>query len=224
MQAGFWGAEQLGPVLLHLQGLADTSGPSPISGIPVTILLGFALRNNGLIKLPMERLKAGLELSKGTLLRAGIICIGAKLSLVEIANVGLQGVPAVMAAIGTGMLVVPRLGRAMGLSTKLSSLVAAGTSICGVTAISALSPTIRASEQETAVAVANVVAFGTLNMLLMPHVAHALFASSTQAGAFLGLSVHDTAQKGTRVKRINSFLDLSPSSTHLAPPWALCLP
>ena len=53
----------------------------------------------------------------------------------------------------------------MGLPSKMSSLIAAGTSICGVTAITALSPAIKANERDTGVAVVNVVAFGTLGML-----------------------------------------------------------
>lgn len=55
-------------------------------------------------------------------------------------------------------------------------------------------PDPQASQKETAFAIANVVAFGTVNMLLMPHVAHALLPHSEQVGLFLGLAVHDTAQ------------------------------
>jgi uncharacterized membrane protein YadS len=62
----------------------------------------------------------------------------------------------------------------------MSTLVAAGCSICGVTAISALAPIIKAKEQEMAFAVANVVLFGTLGMLLLPYVANALFPISQQ--------------------------------------------
>ena len=192
MQLGFLVADGVGPHLLHLQGIANVSS-SPISGVPIAILLGFAFKNLPGLTLPAA-LNPGLALCKTTLLRTGIVCVGAKLSLVDIATVGLQGLPAVCASITAGMLVVPWLGQKLGLSSRLSALVAAGSSICGVTAISALAPTIKATDRETAFAVANVVAFGTLNMLLMPYVAHALLPTSEQAGLFLGLAVHDTAQ------------------------------
>ena len=52
----------------------------------------------------------------------------------------------------------------MGLPHKMSTLIACGTSICGVTAISALAPAIKATERETSFAIANVVAFGTIGM------------------------------------------------------------
>ena len=76
----------------------------------------------------------------------------------------------------------------------MSSLIAAGTSICGVTAITALSPAIKANERDTGVAVANVVAFGTLGMLTYPYLAHAVMDTSEQVGLFLGLAIHDTSQ------------------------------
>lgn len=66
------------------------------------------------------------------------------------------------------------------------SLLAAGTSICGVTAISALAPAIAATQAEVSVAVANVVLFGTAGMLLLPHAAHYLLGHCSEAaGMFL---------------------------------------
>jgi hypothetical protein len=81
---------------------------------------------------------------------------------------------------GTGLTVIPYVGNKLGLPPRMSTLVAAGCSICGVTAISALAPIIKAKEQEMAFAVANVVLFGTLGMLLLPYVANALFPISQQ--------------------------------------------
>ena len=78
----------------------------------------------------------------------------------------------------------------------LGALLAAGTSICGVTAIGATAPAIAATQAEVAVAVANVVAYGSAGMLAYPHVARHLFPheDSKNIGLFLGLAVHDTAQ------------------------------
>lgn len=53
---------------------------------------------------------------------------------------------------------------------------------------------MQANEQEVAYAVANVVAFGLLGMLVYPAVAHSLFDTSEQVGLFLGTAIHDTAQ------------------------------
>ena len=92
------------------------------------------------------------------------------------------------------MVFVTAFNRFMGLSPKFGSLVAAGSSICGVTAIVSLAPAIGASQREVALAVANVVAFGTLGMLTYPYLANHWFEHSEQIGMFLGLAVHDTSQ------------------------------
>ena len=106
-----------------------------------------------------------------------------------------KGVPCVAASVGMGLYAIPRIAEWLGVEPRVGSLLAIGTSICGVTAISALSPAIGAKEEETGVAVSNVVVFGAMGMLLYPHLAHALFATSpAAAGMFLGLAVHDTSQ------------------------------
>ena len=73
-------------------------------------------------------------------------------------------------------------------------MIAAGTSICGVTAIVSVAPAIEADEREVAYAVANVVAFGLCGMLAYPYLAHAVLGSSETIGLFLGTAVHDTSQ------------------------------
>lgn len=184
--AGTFAAEYLGQALLAFQGVSG--GNSPISGIPVAILLGLGI-NNLSSSLP-ERLTPGLKTCTTTVLRAGIICVGAKLSCFDVVKLGVAGVPVVMSAVGMGLLFTTQLAKFAGLPARMGSLIAAGTSICGVTAITAVAPVIKASPRDTAVAVANVVAFGTMGMLIYPYVAHSLLPASEQIGLFLGTAVH----------------------------------
>ena len=128
------------------------------------------------------------------MLRTGIVLVGIKLSLFEMLRLGLAGIPVVVAAIAAGLLFVPWLNRRLGLPPRLGSLVAAGTSICGVTAIVSTAPAIEADEREVAYAVANVVAFGLFGMLAYPYLAHALLGDSATIGLFLGTAIHDTSQ------------------------------
>lgn len=116
------------------------------------------------------------------------------MSAAEMIELGIAGVPAVIVSISAGMLFVTAFGSFLKLPPRLSSLIAAGTSICGVTAIAALSPAINATQKEVSYAVANVVVFGTLGMLVYPYIANHLFQYSEQVGIFLGLSIHDTSQ------------------------------
>jgi uncharacterized integral membrane protein (TIGR00698 family) len=188
MLAGFWLADWLGHAILAAQGL---SGSSPVSGVPVAIVLGLLLRN--LVPLPAS-LSPGLKFATTTILRAGIVFVGIRLSLFDVLKLGLAGLPVVIAAIATGMVFVTWFNRKLGLPPRLGTLVAAGTSICGVTAIVSTAPAIDADEREVAYAVANVVAFGLFGMLVYPYLAHALLSRSETIGLFLGTAVHDTSQ------------------------------
>ena len=188
MLAGFWLANVIGQQILTAQGL---SGSSPVSGVPVAIVLGLLLRN--LLPLP-NALAPGLKFATTTILRAGIILIGIRLSLFDVVRLGVYGLPVVLGAIATGLLFVTWFNRKLGLPPRLGTLIAAGTSICGVTAIVSTAPAIEADEREVAYAIANVVAFGLIGMLLYPYLAHALLSTSETIGLFLGTAVHDTSQ------------------------------
>lgn len=78
----------------------------------------------------------------------GIVCVGAKLSATEVAAVGLQTLPAVCLALGVAFVIIPRVATALALPRRMGYLIAAGTGICGVTAISALAPAIRVSGRD----------------------------------------------------------------------------
>ena len=188
MLAGFWLADQIGHAILSAQGL---TGSSPVSGVPVAIVLGLLLRNT----LPLPPwLTPGLKFATTTILRAGIVLVGIRLSLFDVLKLGIAGLPVVLAAIATGLFFVTWFNKKLGLPPRLGTLIAAGTSICGVTAIVSVAPAIEADEREVAYAVANVVAFGLFGMLFYPYLAHAVLGSSETIGLFLGTAVHDTSQ------------------------------
>ena len=188
MLAGFWLADRIGEAILAAQGL---TGGSPVSGVPVAIVLGLLLRNA--LPLPAS-LAPGLKFATTTILRAGIVLVGIRLSLFDVLKLGIAGLPVVLAAITTGLVFVTWFNKKLGLPPRLGTLIAAGTSICGVTAIVSVAPAIEADEREVAYAVANVVAFGLFGMLTYPYLAHLLLGSSETIGLFLGTAVHDTSQ------------------------------
>jgi uncharacterized integral membrane protein (TIGR00698 family) len=188
MAAGLWLADVIGRAVLSLQGL---EGSSPISGVSVAILLGLIVRNT--LHLP-SALTPGLKFCVTTVLRLGIVLVGIRLSAFDVFRLGVAGLPVVLAAVATGLVFVTWFNRRLGLPPRLGTLVAAGTSICGVTAIVSTAPAIDADEREVAYAIANVVAFGLLGMLTYPYLAHALLERSETAGLFLGTAIHDTSQ------------------------------
>jgi uncharacterized integral membrane protein (TIGR00698 family) len=165
---------------------------SPISGIMMAIVLGIVIRNTfGL----HQRFEAGIDFGLKRVLRLGIVLLGIRLSLGEVGTIGLQSLPVIIGAGAAALLIVSYLSRKLGLSGRLGTLLAVGTSICGATAIVATAPTINARDNEVCYAVACVTLFGILAMLIYPFAAHSMFsADGFLAGLFLGTSVHETAQ------------------------------
>jgi uncharacterized integral membrane protein (TIGR00698 family) len=178
--------------------LADTLsaalglGQGAVSGIMVAILLGLAVGNA--VRLP-DVFKEGISFAVKRVLRLGIVLLGLRLSIAEVGSIGLKALPIILVTIPAAILIVGYLGRRIHLPDRLGTLIAVGTSICGNTAIVAVSPTIGAKEEETSYAVACITVFGLFAMLVYPFVAHWLFGGDPlAAGLFIGSAVHDTSQ------------------------------
>jgi uncharacterized integral membrane protein (TIGR00698 family) len=182
---GRGGAEWMGKTVLGFKS-------SPISPIMVALLLGLAIRNA--IGLPTVY-ESGLKFCLRHVLRLGIMLVGLRLSLAAVGENALAGLPIILGCIVTALLLVTWFSRMLGLPRRLGSLIAVGTSICGVSAIVATGPAVEAEEEEVSYAVACVTIFGLLALFCYPFLSHALFRGDPRrAGMFLGTAIHDTAQ------------------------------
>jgi uncharacterized integral membrane protein (TIGR00698 family) len=174
------------------QRLHFAPGKSPVSPITLAVILGLIIRNSVGVPKSYEQ---GLRLCIKTVLRLGIVILGLTLSVKAIGRDVLAGLPVVVICIATALIVITYLNRALGLSRRLGTLIAVGTSICGVSAIVATAPVIGAEEDETSYAVACITVFGLIALIAYPFLAHALFhGDPKQAGIFLGTAIHDTSQ------------------------------
>lgn len=165
---------------------------SPISGIMMAILIGILVSN--VISLPAA-VGPGVKFSVVRILRLGIVLLGIRLSLAEAGEIGIKALPVILGTVVTALLLVTYVAKRVGLTEKLGTLIAVGTSICGATAIVATAPTIGARDDETSYAVACITLFGVVAMLVYPFAAHWLFAADPfKSGLFLGTAVHETSQ------------------------------
>ncbi|GIV07057.1 MAG: membrane protein [Fimbriimonadales bacterium] len=181
----------LGAWILSLQGIDPTGKSSPISAVLTAIVIGILLRN--LLPLP-NAIEDGIKFSTTKILRLGIILVGIKLSLMDVFKLGVWGIPVVVTAIFGGLWFVSWFNKKLNLPDRLGTLIAAGTGICGVTAIVSTAPAIKADQKEVAYAVANITLFGLLGMFLYPYLAPHILHTSEQIGLFLGTAVHETSQ------------------------------
>jgi uncharacterized integral membrane protein (TIGR00698 family) len=183
--------DYVGRWLLSIQGIDPTGKSSPISAVLTAIVLGILLRNT--VRLPAV-IEEGIKFSTTKILRLGIILVGIKLSAIDVLKLGAWGIPIVALAILSGLVFVTWVNRRLNLPERLGTLIAAGTGICGVTAIVSVAPSIKAEQREVAYAVANITLFGLLGMFLYPYLAPHILHTSEQIGLFLGTAVHETSQ------------------------------
>jgi len=165
---------------------------SPISAVMICLVLGLVIRN--VFKLPTF-LNVGFKFSVKKLLRLGIILLGIRLSIFSVFELGLIGIPIVLICIISALLITTYLNKKLKQPKRLGTLIAVGTSICGVSAIVATSPVINAKEEETAYAVAVITVFGLIATVGYPILAYFIFGGDPiKAGLWLGTSIHDTSQ------------------------------
>lgn len=122
-----------------------------------------------------------------------IVCLGAGMNLGRVLEAGRHGLVltfcTILATLGLGML----LARALRVRGKAGLLVAAGTAICGGSAIAALAPAIDAPEEDTSVALATVFLLNAAGLVLFPVLGHALGLSQRAFGFWSALAIHDTS-------------------------------
>jgi uncharacterized integral membrane protein (TIGR00698 family) len=183
--SGQWVADFVGTAVL---GYAR----SPIGAVTAAIPLGLLLRSAVGLPTAYER---GLQFCARRVLRVGVALLGFRLSLGAAGAIGLAALPVVVACVAAGLLFASLVNRALALPSRLGTLVAAGTAICGNTAVVATGSAIGADDDEVSYAVGCVTLFGLISLLVYPHVAGGLFAGDPgKVGIFLGTAIHDTAQ------------------------------
>nr|WP_245429952.1 YeiH family protein [Mesorhizobium sp. WSM3859] len=138
--------------------------------------------------------KPGIAFAQKRLLRFAIVLLGFQLTLGQVAGIGLGGVCIVAATLGATFLFTVTLGRLIGVDAKLSQLIAAGTSICGASAIVATNIVTDARDEDVTYAVAAITLFGTIAMLGFPLLAPAFGLDQHAFGLWAGASIHEVAQ------------------------------
>jgi uncharacterized integral membrane protein (TIGR00698 family) len=174
-----------------IQDQITVNGKTVISAVAIAILMGILIRN--LIGIP-EGCKLGTSFTVRRLLRIGIALMGAQLSLGQVLSTGATAVLVVATCIVLAILLVRFISMRLGMSDRLGTLLGVGTSICGVSAIVATAPVIKAQDEETSLAVATITVFGLLAILVYPVLGHLRHLSDTFFGTWAGVAVNDTSQ------------------------------
>jgi uncharacterized integral membrane protein (TIGR00698 family) len=180
-----------------------TTGWLPAHGmtaLTVAIVLGILLGNT-VYPFIAASSGAGVIFSKQTLLRAGVILYGLRLTLHDIGQVGMSGVLIDAALLSSTFALALFLGtRLFGLDRETSMLIGAGNAICGAAAVMATEPLLRARSEQVTVAISTVVVFGTVAIFVYPALYalnqhwQLLPAGSRAFGIYAGSTIHEVAQ------------------------------
>ncbi|MFI9308558.1 YeiH family protein [Streptomyces triculaminicus] len=175
-----WGVHALLPVVPMLTAAV-------VLGIAAAHLPGVRARVRGAGK-------PGLTLAGKRLMRVGIVLLGLKLSLDDVLGLGWATVAMVLAVVAATFFGTLWLGRRLGLRGDQPLLIATGYSICGASAIGAVSEVSGSDEEDVATSVALVTLCGTLAIAVLPLLHHPLGLGDAQFGRWAGASVHDVGQ------------------------------
>ena len=139
-------------------------------------------------------LAPGLRLAATRFMRIGIVLLGLKLSLVDILGLGWVTVLTTVLIVLLTFVGTYWLGRAVRLPGRQPLLIATGFSICGASAIGAMSGVVKAKDADTATPIALVTLCGTLAIAVLPVLWHPLGLTDLQFGHWVGAGVHDVGQ------------------------------
>ena len=169
-----------------------------LSSLTLAILIGMILGNSIYPKF-VPTLADGVDFAKGQILRLAIMFYGFKLTLTEVASVGMPAVLSDALVLTSTFLITYWLGtKILKVDKQTTLLIGAGASICGAAAVIAAEPVIKAEAHKVTIAVATVVVFGTVAMLLYPFLYHLgwlqIWLSPQDYGVYTGSTIHEVAQ------------------------------
>lgn len=171
--------------------LATLPGLKVMGALTVALLVGIAWR--AVAGLP-DLAVPGTKYTARTILRLGIVLMGARLDFGLVAQAGPKVLLLDAAMITLGILGISWIGRRFGVDAKLATLVAVGTSICGASAVAAAAPVAKAHEDDTTLAVALMGILGTIGVLFYVFVGPFLGLSHMQLAIMSGSTLHEVAQ------------------------------
>ncbi|QLL24572.1 putative sulfate exporter family transporter [Actinobacteria bacterium IMCC26103] len=162
-----------------------------ISPLALCVAFGFAIAN--FAAWPTFA-TAGTTLASKKLMRIGVALLGAQVSVLSLKAIGVKGVITVILVVTFTIFGILALSKLFKMSGELGLLIGVGFGVCGATAVAAIRPQTRATEEETSYAIALISLCGTLSIFILPFLGHLLGLSDQTFGSWAGAAVHDVGQ------------------------------
>lgn len=172
-------------ILLIIAGIVSVSG---IIAPPIALVTGIILAQ--WLKKPIREKTQSIA---GTLLKVSVVGLGFGIPLEKALSVSGEGLYLTIGSITFTMVAGLLLGKYLKVQQHTSFLIAAGTAICGGSAIAALAPIIRAKNQEITIALGTIFTLNALALVIFPLIGEYFHISQTHFGLWTAIAIHDTS-------------------------------
>lgn len=127
------------------------------------------------------------------LLQVSIVGLGFGMSLFESLKTGRDGILFTILSVFGVLFLGMLIGKWLRLDRIIAYLIAAGTAICGGSAIAAVAPIVKAKDSEISVSIGTVFILNALALLLFPSIGHFFHLSQSDFGTWAAIAIHDTS-------------------------------
>lgn len=162
-----------------------------LAPLVLSLLLGLAV---GILAGAPQWAASGIAFARNRLLRLGVVLMGLQVTFGQIAEIGVVGLAVIAAIVVSSFLFTRLAARLIGVDRRLAELIAAGTSICGASAIIGVNTVTRGRAGDVPYAIACVTIFGTLSMLVFPLASSMLVLDARHYGLWAGSAIHEVGQ------------------------------
>lgn len=173
-----------------LETLESSAGLHLIGASVIALFIGMAI--NAFFQ-PNKTTAPGIKFTSKKVLKFAIVLLGASLNIRTVLTVGRFSLTVMLFTLATCFGLGALIGRALGLNWKTSSLINAGTGICGGSAIAAIAPVIEADDMDIAYGMSATFLFDTVMIVVFPLLGRWLGLSDAAFGLWAGTAVNDTS-------------------------------
>ncbi|NOI80544.1 putative sulfate exporter family transporter [Vibrio tubiashii] len=168
--------------------LALTVCLTPFITSPTALVIGFLLASLGLVPKQFNLAKLTKKL-----LAYSIVGLGFGIHFEQALAVTSDGIGLIIATIVGTLVIGWWLARAIGLNMQTGYLISSGTAICGGSAIAAVSPAIKANDEQIGLSLATVFVLNSIALFVFPVIGHALNLDQHTFGTWAAIAIHDTS-------------------------------
>lgn len=180
----------LAAVAKLLEGLEKQAGLHFIGASVIALFLGMLVNA---VRKPTAATAPGIRFTSKKILKFAIILLGASLNIRTVLTVGKFSLTVMVFTLATCFGLGALIGKALGLNWKTSSLINAGTGICGGSAIAAIAPVIEATDMDIAYGLSATFLFDTVMIVVFPLLGRWMGLSDAAFGLWAGTAVNDTS-------------------------------